>query len=446
MPSDFAGNYAGNIAAIYRDLARSQAEAKLRSGGAWGQAIGEIGQTIAGIPWQLADEKRRKQQDQVIEENLRRMLEQRQEDQWLKDAMNSSVVDGKIDERRLSENLNLLGAAQLVPQAVQVLRESEGALQRLKNAQLQGQIDAQTLRNMALDYFKPFALAIKESNFDPGVVNGALKVVELQAGPEEAARLQQSFATDPGALKLMVESVLVPAKDEGFTLNQGDVRFDSKGNPIASNPKTPDEPKTLDQMLAEALKAGDRAKVNEIIKVKGQEAAATRAPQQGPAPQYQWATAPDGTVRLMSVDEIRRSGAGQPATADMRNKAAGKETSNRAVEAVRALGEGIFTKVGPAQRIESMKRGAEAVFGTDPEFRTYQDSRMALAGALAVEQQGSRVSDADVKALWLPMVPDAYRDTKDSYKLKWDLIDAMRGKNPAPSPGADPLGIRKGGG
>jgi len=24
-------------------------------------------------------------------------------------------------------------------------------------------------------------------------------------------------------------------------------------------------------------------------------------------------------------------------------------------------------------------------------------------------------------------VPDAYRDTAESYKLKWDLIDAMRG-------------------
>lgn len=141
----------------------------------------------------------------------------------------------------------------------------------------------------------------------------------------------------------------------------------------------------------------------------------------------QWAKGPDGIVRLYTPSEIRSLGASQPDTADMRNKQAGKATAAIAVGAVRRLGDGIFTHVGPAQRAAAIERGVEAVFGTDPEFRTYQDSRMALAGTLAVEQQGSRVSDADVRALWLPMVPDAYRDTKESYKLKWQLIDAMRG-------------------
>ena len=155
---------------------------------------------------------------------------------------------------------------------------------------------------------------------------------------------------------------------------------------------------------------------------------AFRPPQREPQGSYQWAKDPKtGAVRLMSADEIRAIGAGQPDTADMRNKEAGKKTAAIAVKAVRDLGAGIFTKVGPAQRIDAIKRGAEAIWGTDPEFRTYQDSRMALAGTLAVEQQGSRVSDADVKALWLPMVPDAYRDTKESYDLKWKLIDSMRG-------------------
>lgn len=115
-------------------------------------------------------------------------------------------------------------------------------------------------------------------------------------------------------------------------------------------------------------------------------------------------------------------------TADMRNKEHGKAAAGRAVDAVRTLGESIITRVGPAQRADAIKRGVGAVFGNDPEFRAYEDSRMALAGTLAVEQQGSRVSDADVKALWLPMVPDAYRDTAESYALKWKLIDAMRGK------------------
>ncbi len=52
---------------------------------------------------------------------------------------------------------------------------------------------------------------------------------------------------------------------------------------------------------------------------------------------------------------------------------------------------------------------------------------MALAGNLAVGQQGSRPSDADIKAIWLPLVPDPYRDTRESAAAKWNLINTMSG-------------------
>lgn len=150
--------------------------------------------------------------------------------------------------------------------------------------------------------------------------------------------------------------------------------------------------------------------------------------ERGPAESFQWAVDPrDGKVKLMSPQEIRASGASQAPTADMRNKEAARPAVQRGIQSVRNLGQSIFTKVGPAQRAEAMRRGVDAVFGNDPVFRTYQDARMATAGALAVEQQGARVSDDDVKALWLPMIPDAYRDTKESWDLKWGLIDDMRG-------------------
>lgn len=153
-----------------------------------------------------------------------------------------------------------------------------------------------------------------------------------------------------------------------------------------------------------------------------------REPDTGTQPSFSWAKDPKtGDIVRATDAEIRARGLQQPDTADMRNKEAGKRTAARAVDAVKTIGARVITKVGPAQRMDAIKRGAEAVFGNDPEFRTYQDSRMALAGTLAVEQQGSRVSDADVKALWLPMIPDAYRDTSESYKLKWDLINSMRG-------------------
>lgn len=182
------------------------------------------------------------------------------------------------------------------------------------------------------------------------------------------------------------------------------------------------------------VKGPDGRPVKKLVKASEmrQGVAQYQEPRVGAQPSYQWALDPrDGVVRLMSPEEIRSSGAGQAPTADMRNKVAMRPAVQRGIQAVRDLGEKIFTKVGPAQRAEAIKRGVEAVFGTDPDFRTYQDFRRAAAGALAVEQQGSRVSDADVEALWLPTIPDAYRDTRESFKLKWDMIDAMRGVQPA---------------
>ena len=111
------------------------------------------------------------------------------------------------------------------------------------------------------------------------------------------------------------------------------------------------------------------------------------------------------------------------ATADMRNKQAGRQLVAKSIEAIKDLGDRIITRVGPSQRAAALSRGAEAVFGNDPEFRTYQDARMALAGNLAVAQQGSRPSDADIKSIWLPLVPDPFRDTADSSRMKWDLLD-----------------------
>lgn len=166
----------------------------------------------------------------------------------------------------------------------------------------------------------------------------------------------------------------------------------------------------------------------------GQTFAETPSASAGPAPQYQWATDPaTGETRLMTVEEIRRGDARQPPTADMRNKDAGRSLVQRSIDAIQTLSARIITRVGPAQRAQAMKRGAEAVFGNDPDFRTYQDARMALAGNLAVAQQGSRPSDADIRAIWLPLVPNPYADTSESAKLKWELIRTM--SNAPPSEG-----------
>lgn len=128
----------------------------------------------------------------------------------------------------------------------------------------------------------------------------------------------------------------------------------------------------------------------------------------------------------------RRQAQGKEAkTTDERNKDRSRATVSTAVQAVRELGGKVITeKLAIAQRAVAAGRSVDAALGDDPEYRAYQDSRVALAGNLAVLQQGSRPSDADIKAVWLPLVPDAFRDTKASSELKWKLIDQMSGFEP----------------
>lgn len=131
-----------------------------------------------------------------------------------------------------------------------------------------------------------------------------------------------------------------------------------------------------------------------------------------------------GTTRPIRAGETGDT-LGPAPTSEMRNKAEGRKLAMASIAAVKAYSDRVIRRVGPAQRAEAIHRGADAVFGNDPEFRTYQDARRALAGNLAVAQQGSRPSDADITAIWLPLVPDAYRDTADSAAMKWDLINTM---------------------
>ncbi len=190
-------------------------------------------------------------------------------------------------------------------------------------------------------------------------------------------------------------------------------------------------PENIDAAIFDAFRRGDVPEQRRLLQLKTQVATATREPNQGPAPQYQWAVDPQGNTRLMSVNEIRQTGAKQPPTADMRNKEMGRGFVDKSIGSLEDLSKSILTKVGPAQRLDAIKRGAETVFGNDPKFKTYQDARFALAGNLAVAQQGSRPSDSDIKSIWLPLVPDPYTDTKDSAEMKWSLIRTMSGVPPS---------------
>ena len=139
----------------------------------------------------------------------------------------------------------------------------------------------------------------------------------------------------------------------------------------------------------------------------------------------------NGENVLLTQEEAAQQGAGPPPTADMRNKTEGRRLVKASIVAIEDLSKDIIGKVGPQQRLEAIQRGTAAIAGYDAAFRTYQDARRALAGNLAVAQQGSRPSDADISAVWLPLVPDAYSDTRESAEMKWDLIYLISNVSPS---------------
>lgn len=436
----YGSDYAQNVSNILIRKGDATANAKLRSGEAWAGALGQIGQTIANLPRQIQQAKAASDDATLRQAKLDELAKSQKQAKVLADAYNASLLpDGKVDRQKLTAILAQAGMGQALPDLLKGLDEADLAnlnVQKAKDAAKQATEEAE------IGYAKTIGSQMLAADFNPEIVNGLLTVAKSHG--HDVSQFETLWTKQPEQFKSFVSKLVQPPKAaEPFTLNPGDVRFDANGQPIANNPK-PDAPVTFGAPTP-AMLGGKRVFVRtgsdgQTYDMKGQPVAVEPTPiVETPKESlggYTWAKDPKtGKVRMMREAEVAALGAEQPETADMRNKQAGKAAAARAVDAVKTLGEKIITRVGPAQRADAIKRGAEAVFGNDPDFRTYQDSRMALAGTLAVEQQGARVSDADVKALWLPMVPDAYRDTSESAALKWEIINAMRGVKEAAAPG-----------
>ena len=157
---------------------------------------------------------------------------------------------------------------------------------------------------------------------------------------------------------------------------------------------------------------------------------AYRAPQAPPGlGPTEWAVDPEtGQERLMTPAEIRKAGAGRPDTAAMREKQEATKRLGGTLSTVKALSQRVITeKSGIIQKAKAAGRSIEAELGDDPDYLAYQAARFATAGNLAVAQQGSRPSDADILRGWLPLVPDVFKDTSNSADLKWKLIEEMVG-------------------
>ena len=147
-----------------------------------------------------------------------------------------------------------------------------------------------------------------------------------------------------------------------------------------------------------------------------------------------------------------------PRTTFQVNAEEAQEKAADSITALEGLSRLLITKVGPGQRGTAIGRQILAYMGYEdanqfmPDgtdnavlqamgipagtqeadnmiaiFRGYMDARQSLAGNLAVMQQGSRPSDADIKKVWLPLVPNPFSDSPASARIKWWLIKVGAG-------------------
>ena len=375
---------------------RIQAEGARRSGEIWGETLGNIGQIAGQAVQQHGEETQRRNRSQAIDALF--------SGPEMPSPQDIIRVFGPKDGLDVIKGLNAI--------------KPEDPAGQYKNRMERFRDAARGIRALPPDK-RPAAWAIGRN----GLISGGIATAE---------EIPEQF--DPDRLEQAANYGQEPAKaTEGFTLSQGQQRFGADGQPIAAVPATAREPnppavgsfedyavqrfgpRPTSEQITQARKdyqqADDRS-MRPIVPIVIQT-------ERGP----QLLDRSTGTVS--DITEAGGNAVRRAPTADMRNKEAGRAFVGKSITAIEDLSKRILTRVGPGQRAEAIERGAEAVFGTDPEFRTYQDARMALAGNLAVAQQGSRPSDADIKAIWLPLVPDAYRDTSESAAMKWQLIKTM---------------------
>ena len=447
------------IAQLIMQAAAQQAEGQRRGGAIWGNAVQDVGAIAGNTIRDIAEGKRRKVIDdqnaiirgQQIEQNAAG-LEQIQQKKRLSDVMSNqqSMSDSgqAMTPESIAQNLQANGLGEFVPQVLKAHEDTRASL--LKQKEATNYALAQYADNASRFVGTPIwdsVLAQAATDLKDIVPNSQQVIKQLQGmAPEQQKMflgnlvgLSQTYQKEKSA-EDKANRVVVP---EGSSI----VNFGADGKPVVSVQGTPKaDTRGLEARFADAVAKGDiaGAKVLEDAIKR-----ATRAGKQAPTPSYQpkmimvngkevQANYDSNTGKYYDPDTgaVLR-GIQSPPTADMRNKTEGRKLVKKSVSSIRTISEGILTKVGPAQRAEAIKRGAEAVFGSDPAFRTYQDARTALAGNLAVAQQGSRPSDADIKSVWLPLVPDPYRDTRESATMKWDLIEQMSNIDEPMAPAKD---------
>lgn len=446
----------GRMSDLIRLKGQTQAEAEYARGQRNAALVSGIGQAVGGV---LSDVVKRRET-----EPARRLAESKMaaEQQALDDARQMAEAsrlvppreDGRPDLAGIAREWNYIDPLKAYPLFQEASKEEQAQLAQLAEQSAQ----AVKMIGAVLQLPPPQRQAAYSQLREQAITEGLAKPEEVPESYSEGWLRGQLLQLMPAAefAKLLQEQKVptraVTTKNPDGSETTAIVE-DTPGQTFTGAPPPKPEPQNIEAALLQAVRSGDQAEVAKLLAAEKQLAEANRAPVQPSTPVQRFSpatmqTADGRTIpanydalsgKYFDVDtgeELR--GLKPPPTADMRNKAEGRTFVKRSIDAIKALSEKVITKRGVAQRATAAGRSVEAALGNDPEYRTYQDARKALAGNLAVAQQGSRPSDADILSIWLPLVPDVFRDTDESAAMKWDLINTMSlpdgGSTPPPGP------------
>lgn len=394
MPSSYHRSYADSVSSIYRDMGRAKAEARLQQGQGWGHAVNQIGQMVANIPGQLQEQQQQKMRSELtalqmdeVRGNLARAKQQDAQTMAIANLVSQSTINGQFDKDAFSTAAAAAGMGQIVPDVVKTFADAERSLLELDNAKRQGTMTDAQLGKLQQDFLRPFALQLWENKFDPTVVNGTFAALRAMDVPEEL--ITQWEAMPPEQMSLMVQQLLPRAQaPEPVTLSEGQVRLspqtDQYGRPVmgpdgqpvmtrmAGNPKA----LSLDDQLAAAVAAKNGAEVSRLRNEMARNAAATRAPQQAPTPQYQRIETVDAAgnpvIQFMTPEEVRKQG-GVMTSPKTTAKASGPATTDAVLGEIKKLSENINTiGGGPVANIVGLFRKGAAALNLDNDVAEYE--------------------------------------------------------------------------
>lgn len=242
-------NFSGSIAELMMRGPEAQAQAQIRigqaqaqaaqqSGQAWGGAIQNIGNSIAAIPQQMAQQKAQAQESQIRQSQLDDIAQKRADLKSLDDAYSQPGGRDKILE-------SLPG--HLKPQVTKQFMDADEAAGKLQKLQTEAAAAAS-------DYTLNLAHQVKAHDYDPGALVGALSHAKqtFSGNPamlSQITDMQQQLYANPTAdgVRGLIDPIIKADLEKKGPIKgaPGDVFLnpaDMNGPPVASVPTKPVAP------------------------------------------------------------------------------------------------------------------------------------------------------------------------------------------------------------